>query len=237
MKLNKLSISIFLLFVTVFASCKKDDDVTPASPGITLHEIGSNNSKIGYIGSDLHIDAEIVAPGNIANVKLEVHKQTGTGWVVDQDFTEGLAGLKNATFHKHIDIPADAAAGMYHLHLVVTDQNGQTTEAESELELKEDITLPAISGFEVAANTAGTDLHVEAAITAVNKIAKVTVEVHGTAWEKEFEFTDAAMVGQTAFTFHKHMDISAAPAGHYHVHMNIVDQAGKEREFEEHFDK
>ncbi|MFC3199905.1 hypothetical protein ACFOET_19960 [Parapedobacter deserti] len=35
-----------------------------------------------------------------------------------------------------------------------------------------------------------------------------------------------------------HLDTElTAPAGHYHVRLKVVDQAGKENEFEEHFDK
>jgi len=45
------------------------------------------------------------------------------------------------------------------------------------------------------------------------------------------------MVGEADFNFHKHLDIAAAPSGHYHVHLKVTDQAGKENEFEEHFNK
>ncbi|WP_291908896.1 DUF4625 domain-containing protein [Chitinophaga sp. CB10] len=73
-------------------------------------------------------------------------------------------------------------------------------------------------------------------ISAPNKIASVTIEIHG-AWAYEVTYTDAAMVGQTTYHLHKHVNVSAAPAGHYHVHITVKDQAGKEREIEEHFDK
>lgn len=228
-----------LLFVasvsTLMAACSKDDDEPTPKPTITMHELGSDNSKIAYTGSDLHVDAEIVAPGNIASIMLEIH---GDGnWELDTTYTTGFAGLKNVEFHEHVDIPAEAPVGRYHFHLVVTDQRGQQTTYEDDLEIKEDPTLPTATGFEIGLNTAGDDLHVEASITAPNKIAKVVIEVHGSNWEKEFEFTDVAMVGQTTYNLHKHLNVGAAPAGHYHVHMKVVDQAGKEREFEEHFDK
>ncbi|RZL39214.1 MAG: DUF4625 domain-containing protein, partial [Pedobacter sp.] len=139
--------------------------------------------------------------------------------------------------HKHIDIPADAVLGLYHVHIKITDQAGQVTDVESDLEIKKDTTLPTVAGFEVGANATGTDLHMEATVGAVNKIAKVVVEVHGSAWEQEYTYTDVAMVGQLTYNFHKHVNITAAPAGHYHVHLKVVDQAGKEIEVEEHFDK
>jgi hypothetical protein len=235
MKPNFRLLFLALSIPVLFEACSDDDEVVPP-PSITAVEIGSDNSKIGYAGSDFHIDATINAPGGIANVQVEIHPESGTGWEYDSVYTEGLSGLKNATFHKHIDIPATAAVGHYHLHIIVTDNNGVKEDIEEEIEIKEDATLPSISGLgiELADNSA--ELHLETTITAPNKIAEVGVEIHGT-WEKEYTYTDAAMVGQTTYDFHQHIDISAAPAGHYHIHFKVVDQAGKEKEFEDHFDK
>lgn len=235
MKIN--SMLALLLAGTLFVACKDDNEVDVAAPTITGVEIGSGNNKQAQAGGDLHIDAQIVAPGDIDRVQLTIHPEGSSGWELDTVFTEGLSGLKNADFHKHIDIPASAGLGDYHLHLVVVDKNGNKAEIESELQVIKDPTLPSVEGFEVEVEDAGKGLHLEAAITAPGKIAAVIVEVHGNGWEKEFEFKDAAMVGQTAFNFHKHVDIAAAPAGHYHVHLKVTDQAGKQNEFEEHFDK
>ncbi len=236
-KLNIKPFFAILFTVIILASCKKDKDEFSPAPTITGLEIGSNNSKIGYPGNDIHIEGEIFAPANLASVALEIHPKTGTGWKFEQVYTEGFVGLKNAEFHKHIDIPANAVLGLYHIHIKITDQAGQVTEVESELELKKDASLPVVTGFEVGANATGTDLHMEANVTAVNKIARIVAEVEGTAWKKEFVYTDAAMVGQTTYNFHKHVNITEAPIGHYHVHLKVVDQAGKEIEVEEHFDK
>jgi hypothetical protein len=231
------SIFAMLLAGSFFVSCKDDDKIDVAPPTITDVEIGSGNSKKAHAGGDFHIEVQIVAPGDIDRVELEIHPESGSGWKFDTVYTAGLAGLKNAELHEHIDVPASAAVGQYHLHLRVTDKNGNKAEIESDIEVIKDPTLPAVTGFEVEVEDAGKGLHLEAAIAAPNKIAAVTVEVHGSGWEKEFEFKDAAMVGQTTFNFHKHVDIAAAPAGHYHVHLKVTDQAGKENEFEEHFDK
>ncbi|KAA8485311.1 uncharacterized protein DUF4625 [Arcticibacter tournemirensis] len=237
MKISLKSSIILFISLIFISSCKKDEDETTPAPSLNNLEIGTGNNKTAYPGSDIHIEAEILAPAIIASVKLEIHPQSGEGWSYEQEYTEGFSGLKNAEFHKHIDIPAEAPLGHYHVHLSVTDALGQSTEVESDLEIKFDPSLPSATGLEVSPNTAGTDLHLEAVISAINKIAKVVVEVHGAEWEKEFEFTDAAMIGQTTYNFHKHVNITEAPAGHYHVHLKIVDQQGKENEFEEHFDK
>lgn len=236
MKHTKLLLAFLFLAVT-FTACKKDNEIDPNAPEINGFELGTNNSKTGHPGNDLHIEAQIVAQGNIASVELEIHPKSGTGWTVNTTFTEGFSGQKNAEFHEHIDIPADAVLGDYHVHLKVTDQNGRETVVESDLKLVNDPTLPTVSDFEVSLNAAGNDLHAEANVTAPNKIAKITLEVHGNGWEKEVEYTDAAMVGLTTYNFHKHVDVAAAPKGHYHVHLKITDQQNKEIEFEEHFDK
>ncbi len=229
-------LSALCIVSLLFTACSKNKDDVPASPLVTDVEIGSGNNKIAYTGSDLHLEAQIIAPGTIANVQVEIHPVSGTGWKFDSVYVNGFQGLKNAEFHKHIDIPADAAVGFYHLHFIVTDQRGQQKKIEDEIEIKTDPTMPAISGLDLGVGDNGAELHVETVITAPNKIAQVDIEIHGN-WEKEIRYTDAAMVGQTTYNFHKHINIEDAPPGHYHVHFKVIDQAGKEKEFEDHFDK
>ncbi|WP_224995288.1 DUF4625 domain-containing protein [Cesiribacter sp. SM1] len=227
-----------LLFSVLFVACSEDDDpVTPAAPTLADIEIGSDNNKTGYAGGDIHLDVAITAPGTIASVQVEIHPESASGWEFDSVYTEGFAGLRNADFHKHIDIAAEAALGHYHLHMVVTDKNGKTAEFEEDIEIVEDATLPSVSGLAIEVENEGAEIHIETVITAPNKIAEVEVEVHGNEWEESFTFTDAAMVGQTTYDFHKHIDIASAPAGHYHLHLKVTDQEGKEKEFEDHFDK
>lgn len=233
--LTKPFLALFIIAST-FTACKKDDVATDP-PAINNFKIGTNNNKIAYPGTDIHMEGQITAADNIANVKLNIKPKTGTGWNFTQEYTDGFAGLKNAEFHKHVDVPADAVLGIYVVTLTVTDANGRIATFNADIEIKVDATIPTATGFEVGLNAAKNDLHVEAAISAPNKIAKIVIEIHGSGWEKEVEYTDAAMVGQTNYNLHKHIDVTAAPAGHYHVHLKIVDQAGKENEIEEHFDK
>ena len=148
----------FFLFAMVFTvglfftSCEKDE--TAPKPEIDLTELGYDNSKIAYAGSDLHIQAEIVAEGKIKTVTVQIHPEgehdKGTlhddEWQVDTTFTE-FSGKKNTTFHKHIDVPANAELGHYHFHFSVTDMEGQQTTVETELEVQQpdDTTAPEIS--------------------------------------------------------------------------------------------
>ncbi|MCD0489163.1 DUF4625 domain-containing protein [Pedobacter sp. MC2016-14] len=235
MKTTNVMVAVLLLAAS-FTACKKDQPEM-AKPTIDGLEIGIGNNKLAHPGNDLHIEAMITAAGNIKDVVLEIHPESGTGWEVNNTYTEGFAGLKNAEFHKHIDVPTDAPVGDYHGHLKVTDESGQITETEFELKVVADPTLPKASNFEIGLNAAGNDLHVEATIDAPNKIAEVVLEVHGTSWEQEVSYKDVAMVGQITYNLHKHVNVAAAPKGHYHLHLKIIDQSGKENEFEEHFDK
>ncbi len=138
-------IAVLIIAATVlFNSCKKENDT--AKPQITLNEIGLNNSKTGYIGTDLHIEADIVAEGKISVVKVEIHPEGTGSWEFDTTYTE-FSGLKNTSFHKHIDIPVNADAGDYHLHLNVVDMTGNETVAESELIIQQptDSVFPEIT--------------------------------------------------------------------------------------------
>lgn len=122
-----------LAFLSV--SCKKDN--TPAKPIVTFTEVGHDNSKHAMRGDDMHLEAEIVAEGLIKRIDVEIHKENG-GFEIEKSFTEGkYIGVKNTEFHEHIDIPADAPLGEYHLHFTVTDQAGQTVTAEEHIEVIE----------------------------------------------------------------------------------------------------
>lgn len=236
---HMMKTSKFLIMLAViaafFSACKKDPIIE--MPVIGDMEVGSANSKLAYPGTDIHIEAALLAAETITTVKLEITPvEPVTGWRFTKEFTEGYAGTKNAEFHEHLDVPADAPLGKYRIVLTLTDGKGQVVKAESDLELKYDPTLPKATDFTLEVENAN-ELHVEAKINAINKIARVVVEIHGGTYEKQVEYTDAAMVGTTSFDFHKHIDITSVPKGHYHVHLLIVDKANKENEFESHFDK
>lgn len=145
--------------ILTFNACNKE----PAKPEITLNELGYNNSKIGYLGSELHIEADIVAEGKIDKVTIEIHPEGGhegrSGaivlfeWEVDTVYTE-FFGLKNTEFHKHLEIPAEAYTGHYHFHFIVTDLEGQQASVEEELEVQipDDQVAPEMSISSAPAN-------------------------------------------------------------------------------------
>lgn len=139
-KLSWSSILLLSLCISVFSSCDNDDDDTPAKPTINLTELGSGesspNDKIGYIGSAMHIEGEIIAEGLIKQIDVEIHSEE-VDYEISKTYTDSkYVGVKNTTFHEHFSIPADAPEGEYHLHFTVTDQLGQTTTFESEITIK-----------------------------------------------------------------------------------------------------
>jgi hypothetical protein len=142
MKTGIFLIGIVLATGIFFTSCQKEE--TP-KPEIISFELGHENNKTGYIGSDLHIDAEILAPGKIDRIKVEIHFEgehdeksafagTEEGWEFDSVYTE-FSGLKNTVFHKDISIPEFAEEGNYHFHFSVTDMDGKQAYIDEELEI------------------------------------------------------------------------------------------------------
>ena len=134
MKKNTL-IRLITLFIIIlaFAACSK----TPAAPEIILTEVGHGNGKTAEQGDDLHLEADIVAEGLIKGIFVEIHQENGS-FKLEESYTAGkYIGVKNTEFHEHIDIPANAPLGEYHLHFTVTDQQGQRTQAEAHIEVIE----------------------------------------------------------------------------------------------------
>lgn len=148
MKRRTLLIAFAFSTALFFTSCGVNDN-DPAEipkPVISGLELGIGNSKIAYIGSDLHIEAEIVAEEIIDKISVEIHKEDGSGNEIKVEYTE-FSGKKNTTFHKHIDIPAETTAGEYHFHLSVKDKNGKETTVEEDISIQElvDIESPVIT--------------------------------------------------------------------------------------------
>lgn len=138
---NMKATSILSIFAAAAAlllsatSCNKE--ATPAKPTVTLTEVGHDNSKTAMRGDDMHLEADILAEGLIKRIDVEIHLEDGD-FEIEKSYTEGkYVGVKNVEFHEHIDIPADAPLGEYHLHFTVTDQKGQTTTVETHVEVVE----------------------------------------------------------------------------------------------------
>lgn len=138
MKTTKL-ILVSLFASMAFTSCSNDDsEEKQAIPTIDKIELGLSNSETATIGADFHFNAEVTAVDKIENVQVKIlQKSTETYskvWSHEITWTQ-YAGAKNATVHKHFDIPEDAVAGKYDFIIIVNDQNG------SKLEVKKNLTI------------------------------------------------------------------------------------------------
>ena len=243
-------ISILGLFLV---SCQDDEDVTFDAPVISNFEFGNGGTHstdgTAYRGSDIHIEAEILAEATVASITVSIHGHdivVGEGeeeWDFSHTYTDDKYLVRNPTLHEHIDIPATAPAGEYHVTMEVTDEAGQTTEVEGHLEVMASVSISEFHMDEAVVR--GDDFHVEFMIHAVNGIHQITVDVHGHgitpgAGEAEWDFEktfEEGYHGLTEAEFHEHIDVPAtAPAGEYHITFTVEDEDGNIHEFEAHLD-
>lgn len=250
--MNKLrhALLIPILGLALF-SCQDDDDVNFKAPVISGFEFGEGGTHstdgTAYRGTDLHMEAEIMAEANVASITVTIHGhdlEVGEGeeeWDFSQTYTDEKYLVRNPTFHEHIDIPANAPSGEYHLVMEVTDAAGNISEVEGHLEV---LSAVATSGLEMDETVVrGSDFHVEFMINAVNGIHQITVDIHthgitpGTdevAWHFKESFEEGYH-GLTEAEFHEHIDVPAtAPAGEYHIVFTVEDEAGNSEKFDSH---
>jgi len=155
-------IAIILGVTMFFTAC--DDDNEIAIPEVTIMELGvgasHGNDHTAIVGSDLHIEAEIVAEGTIDLVQVLIHPEgehksamDEDEWELDTTYTK-FSGLKNTTFHEHVEIDISAEPGEYHFDMIVTDMEGNQSSAEAELEIIEpdDAVAPEITVSSVPTN-------------------------------------------------------------------------------------
>lgn len=255
MKTAIKQLALLLVAAITLHSCSSDDDggADLAAPAITNFEFGEGSSHgeepMAYKGSDIHLEAEINAEATVASIVLDIHAdgiEAAEGeeeWEFEQSFTDAKYLVINPTFHEHVDIPANAPAGEYHIKLIVTDENGNSTEVEGHIDIMDPISVSDMSIDETVAR--GSDFHVEFMIEAVNGIHNVTVDVHAHGlelaegeeeWDFEAEYEEG-LHEETSAEFHKHIDVpSTAPAGEYHMLITIEDEDGNTSVIDTHID-
>lgn len=137
-------LTITLLVESIFQSCSKKEDKDRLNPPTITHfQFGYEDSGEAFLGADLHIETEIIAEAKIDRIQVTIHPEgehdkTITDdheWEVDTTYTK-FSGLKNTTFHEHIEVPMEADTGHYHFHFIVIDMEGNTKEMERELHIE-----------------------------------------------------------------------------------------------------
>lgn len=239
-----------LLSITLFTSCSSDDNSNSVAGNIEINltEVGHGTPAHAHAGEDLHLEAEILASQKIGTVSVELqHKSNTSAPIIRTSFTD-YVGLLNATFHKHIDIPATQPAGQYNLRLTVTDQDGNAKTETAEVEILPASTESAIEieltelghgTIETAHAHAGEDMHVEGHIHSTNPVATVEIEIHHESNSSAPEITQtfSNYAGQTEVDFHEHIDIPVnQPTGAYHFHITVTDNQGNSKTAEYHLE-
>ncbi|WP_224995286.1 DUF4625 domain-containing protein [Cesiribacter sp. SM1] len=139
------SLLALLLAFTLFAC--NNDEPAPAlpQPAMDKIEVGLGNNEIGVIGEDFHLNAEILAGDKIENVQVKIQQRSDETYAKEwshEIIWEQYKGAKNATIHKHFNIPADAAEGKYDFLIIVNDQNGTKFEEKRTLNIYAEENLP-----------------------------------------------------------------------------------------------
>lgn len=252
---SNLKLLAIITFVGVFLnSCSSDDDaVTIDAPVISNFEFGEGSTHstdpVAYKGSDIHLEAEINAQASVSSITLSIHahdlalEDGEVDWDFEQVFTDASYMAINPTFHEHVDVPTNIPAGEYHIELLVTDTNGNSTEVEGHIEIMDPITISEVSIDSTVVK--GSDFHSEFMIEAINGIHDITVDVHAhgltledgeVEWDYEAVFSEGYH-DETAIEFHEHIDVpDTAPAGEYHIIYTIEDESGNTKVYETHID-
>lgn len=240
MKKNFIYFIALLLNVCFFSfsSCSNDDD---NNPQVDLEEVGMENSQEVMAGTDLHIEAQVLAMNLIRSIDIKINKKDGTN-VFNKSYTEGkYVNVKNSEFHEHIDIPLTISGGDYILQFIVTDKNNNIVTKESNLTITDyDGNHPTVEMVNVGENNnkigdIGGKINIAAKITAGNKIADIEIEFHNTKTGietsknlEELGLTDKYK-GQISVDFNEDIAIpEECTEGIYHIHFTVKDDNDEE---------
>ena len=218
------------------------EDHSGEEHGITITNI---NVEDANKGGEVHAEAAITAEHGIESVSVNIHGHDLTpegneeDWTFDETFSNYSGN--SAEFHEHIDVPANATPGEYHMTIIVIDTEGHThaegvhfhvTNADNNAD------AIVISALDIPANVnAGSEMHAETTINAEHGVQHVHVHIHaegfeGWSFEEEYEYN-----GETTVNFHKHIDVpSSAAAGEYHFELEVEDTEGNVNSDSGHFD-
>ncbi len=106
---------------------------------ITLSDISISETVVR--GNDFHAEFIINAVHGIHNITVDIHAhgvtpgEGETEWHYEEVFSEGFHDLTEAEFHKHIDVPATAPAGEYHINFTIEDEDGNIKEYETHIDV------------------------------------------------------------------------------------------------------
>lgn len=219
------------------------EDHTGEEHGINITDIEVEDVAPG---AETHAEAQISAEHGIATVSVNIHGHDITPaegeeeWEFEANFDDYSGN--SATFHEHIDIPATAPKGEYHLSITVIDEEGNSHAEGFHFHITDaDNDASAITISDMIADEevkAGEELHLEASIAGEHGVEEVAVHIHfegdteGWEYEEAFPYED-----QSAVNFQEHFAIPAeADLGEYHLSLEVTDHEGNTSNESVHFD-
>lgn len=153
-----LAVMIFTLGAFATTSCNKEGD--SIKPTIDLHE--PEDGEAFKPGSTMCIEMDLSDNTALASFKINIHNNfdghnhskcitkhaddnynsnTANAFTYNKtskELGEDIEGLKNTHRHLHIDIPADAANGDYHLMVYCNDIEGNESYVARSIAISDD---------------------------------------------------------------------------------------------------
>lgn len=139
----KLFAVLLGLAVVVYSCDKEEEKDTSTPPEIYEFTAGTHDHSCDTVslGGEIIVDfkARSMNDGRLEAYHIEIHDHPASGdpadeyLIIDELFDNDITfnGTKNATVHKHIAVPADAPTGEYHVEVIVFDEYGNTTDADT----------------------------------------------------------------------------------------------------------
>ena len=226
------AMALLSVFTMSLTSCSDDND-SPTNGNIVFEdvEIGHDNSKLGKIGHDIHLECKIKSSSKIKAITVSLIKDANNK--VEKAYNSGkYIGILNTTFHEHLDLPSTLAEGDYTCTITVTNAEGSVKSINSKVTLKKVVAnpnAPKITDLKVntMTGTANGKVTFTANIVTTSPIDEIEVDFHG---DKEHEVEIKDYKGKSGnITFSKEVTIPAnCKAGTYHIHFSVKDSKGLE---------
>ncbi|WP_236972422.1 DUF4625 domain-containing protein [Membranihabitans marinus] len=108
---------------------------------ISISDVDIDESVVR--GEDVHVTFMVHAVHGIHSISIDAHAHdlaVGDGeveWDFEVEFLDGYHEETEVEFHEHFDVPATAPAGEYHVVFTVEDEEGNTHEYETHIDVTE----------------------------------------------------------------------------------------------------
>ena len=227
------AMALLSMFTMSLTSCS-DDNESPTNGNIVFEdvEIGHDNSKLGKIGHDIHLECKIKSSSKIKAITVSLINDANNKVVEKAYNSSKYVGVLNTTFHEHLDLPSTLAEGDYTCTITVTNAEGSVKSVNSKVTLKKVVVnpnAPKITNLKVnsMSGTANGKVTLTANIVTTSPVNEIEIEFHG---DKEYEVEVKDYKGKNGnITFTKEITIPAeCKAGNYHIHFTVKDSKGLE---------